>query len=156
MRDDMNITGRLTIYKYTLDGQLVEQRQSHNDITLAGRDLVARLFNTKLANEPIARVSQMRVGSSADDFNPKHAGLVQPIGDAIALGAIEDFTTSDAQGRLRKMLRIAVELNESQGNGDLREAGLFTSDDVMYNRVVFDTISKTNMFRLSLFWEIIF
>jgi hypothetical protein len=40
----------------------------------------------------------------------------------------------------------------------LREAGIFTavSGGVMYNRVVFDAVTKTNAFKLTLLWDITF
>ena len=41
-------------------------------------------------------------------------------------------------------------------NAELREAGLFTEDGVMYNRVTFDTITKSDQFKLTLVWEITF
>ena len=48
------------------------------------------------------------------------------------------------------------ELGENDCNDQLREAGLFTPDNVMYNRVVFDTITKSSQFKLTLVWEIDF
>jgi hypothetical protein len=57
---------------------------------------------------------------------------------------------------------IIVTLSSTFGyddaNGKLTEAGIFNSDNqgVMYNRVVFPEISKTDKFTLSLIWKISF
>ena len=59
-------------------------------------------------------------------------------------------------GASRMMLRLTGELPEDANLGPLQEAGLFTNDDVMYNRVTFDTITKSDKFKLTLVWEITF
>ena len=156
LTDHLNIAGRLTLSKWDQKGRLIERREVSNDITLAGRDLVARLFNPQRATEPIARVSELRVGGSDRAFDPKLPGLVAPIGGPVAIGKIDEVEVSDDSGRLRKMLRLVAELREGEGNGELREAGLFTPEGLMYNRVTFDAVTKTSQFRLSLVWEITF
>jgi hypothetical protein len=62
----------------------------------------------------------------------------------------------DATGRARVLLRLIGELGEDNANDTLREAGLFTDDNVMYNRVTFDTVTKSKQFKLTLVWEILF
>ena len=54
------------------------------------------------------------------------------------------------------MLRLYGELAEDDSNDVLKEAGLFTDDNVMYNRVTFGAITKTTQFKLTLVWEITF
>ena len=154
--DSLNITGRLTVKKYTLDGKLVQEVKNHNDITMAGRKLVAALFNNKLAgSDNIERVSQIKVGSSKNKFNAMDEDLISEV-DTIDIQDIEtdnDYSTPEGK---RVKLTITGELDEDQGNGELREAGLFTKNGVMYNRVTFDTITKSDKFKLTLIWEIIF
>ena len=38
----------------------------------------------------------------------------------------------------------------------LREAGLLNADGVLYSRVVFKDVTKTDTFQLTLIWEIVF
>ena len=38
----------------------------------------------------------------------------------------------------------------------LREAGLFNDANVLYSRVVFQPVTKTDTFQLTLIWEIVF
>ena len=58
----------------------------------------------------------------------------------------------------KKKVFISAELDFTEGNGALTEAGLFNSDTngVMYNRVVFAPVNKTEDFKLVLVWEIVF
>jgi hypothetical protein len=61
--------------------------------------------------------------------------------------------------RLRVTLQTVFDFAEANDPSvPLREAGIFTAETggVMYNRVVFEPVTKTNAFRLTLFWEIIF
>ena len=50
------------------------------------------------------------------------------------------------------------DFGDANGTAPLREAGIFTAETngVMYNRVVFDPVTKTNAFKLTLLWDIVF
>lgn len=153
IRDDLNIAGRLTLRLCTPDGRLVEEVTAHNDITLAGRALVASLFNHDKAADPIARVSKMKVGQSGQVFNADQTALGQEVAET-DITSIEEVPNPG--GASRMMLRLTGELPEDANLGPLQEAGLFTDDGVMYNRVTFDTITKSDKFKLTLVWEITF
>ena len=153
--EHLHIAGRLTIQQYTSAGVLIEQISAHNDITVAGRTLVARLFNREKQGDVIQRVSTIQLGGSKAAFNPAHTSLVQPIGTT-KIARIEQLEVTDSANKPRIMLRLTGELGERDCNGELREAGLFTEDGVMYNRVIFDTITKSEQFKLTLIWEITF
>ena len=60
--------------------------------------------------------------------------------------------------RVRVTLKTVFDFNEANGTDPLREAGIFNAatGGVMYNRVVFDPVSKTNAFKLTLIWDITF
>ena len=154
LADDLNMAGRLTLRKCAPDGRLIEQVTAHNDITIHGRNLVARLFS-KDESATIERVTKMQVGSSQAAFKPQDKALGSKIGET-DIAKIELSEITDGGGKPRKMLRLTGELGEKDSNGELREAGLFTKDDVMYNRVTFDTITKSDQFKLTLVWEITF
>lgn len=154
-REDLNIAGRLTLRKITLDGVLVDETQAHNDITLAGRSLVARLFNKDSAAVNTSRVSKIGVGRSQNKFDPKSTALGDKVGET-PISRIETSEVVDASGRPRVLLRLVGELGENDCNDALCEAALFTDDNVMYNRVSFDTVTKSRQFKLTLVWEIMF
>lgn len=157
LREDLNIAGRLTVHVHAADGTLVDERHATNDITIAGRELVASLFNRDKAREEIPRISRICVGGDDTPFDPKHKDLVKPVG-CTDIASIEEVAVTDGANRPRRMLRLVGELGEKECNGELREAGLFTAGAgaVMYNRVVFKPINKTADFKLTLVWEITF
>ncbi len=154
-RDDLNLAGRLTLQLRAPDGRLLEETTAHNDITINGRNLVSRLFNRDQAGADIKRVTKIKVGGSQAAFDPRQTGLGQLVGET-PIVRIEPVEMVDPSGRPRMMLRLTGELGEDDLNAELREAGLFTEDGVMYNRVTFDTITKSNQFKLTLVWEITF
>jgi hypothetical protein len=154
LHEDLNIAGRLRLQLREPGGALLEERTARNSIATSGRDLVARLFNYKLADGPLERVTRIGVGTGDRPFNAQDTGLADLKGFVEITGVEQDVVEKD--GVQRQRLRLTGELLEKQFNFPLREAGLFTSEKVMYNRVVFDTISKTEQFRLTLVWEILF
>lgn len=154
MADDLHIAGRLTIRKCALDGRLVETKTVTNDITTAGRSLVARLFNKDEKPDATKRVSKIHLGASQDSFDADQTALLAKIGETDIIKI--DSSGVSVSNVPRIMLRLTGELGEQDCNGELREAGLFTEDGVMYNRVTFDTITKSDQFKLTLVWEITF
>lgn len=161
LHETLDIAGRLTLRLHAPDGRVVDERVASNDITIRGRELVASLFNAKVVT-PVPRVSRMCVGSSGDPFDPQQNALGKVIG-CVDIGTVEESTVTDAGGKPRRRLRITGELGTDRGNGELCEAGLFTSEDkknpeavVMYNRVTFKAINKSREFQLTLVWDIIF
>ncbi len=154
-REDLHIAGKLILRKVTLDDRLVEEVSVHNDITLAGRDLIARLFNKDNEAVEIHRVSKIQVGRSQAPFDSRQSALVERVGET-PISRIEASEVLDGAGRLRKMLRLIGELGEDDCNDTLHEAGLFTEDNVIYNRVTFGAVTKSEQFKLTLVWEIMF
>ena len=156
LRESLELAGRLTLRLSDREGRVVHESVAHNDITIHGRDLVARLFNAELATTPIPRVTQIGLGSDDGAFDPQANGLGRGLGFT-PITTFEDETVMDG-GRPRKRLRLTGELAEGDFKGKLlHEAGLFTEDGkVMYNRVTFPTITKTDQFKLTLVWEITF
>lgn len=155
LREDLNIAGRLTLRLHTADGRVAEERVAHNDITLKGRELVARLFNAQLSATDIPRVSRIVVGSDDHTFNAQDTALGKRVGST-RITTITEETVNDGT-RPRKLLRLTGELAEKDCNAELREAGLFTDgEELMYNRVVFKPINKSAEFKLTLVWEITF
>jgi hypothetical protein len=60
--------------------------------------------------------------------------------------------------RIRVSLQCVFDFGEANGADPLREAGIFTaaSAGTIYNRVVFDPVTKANTFKLTLIWDILF
>jgi hypothetical protein len=154
--NDLNITGRLTLRKTTLDGVLAEEVMVSNDITLAGRELVAKLFGLEKDVGQVKRVSLIQLGKGSEKTDPKSTTKLGSKVGQTAITKVEQLPAADPDGTPRVLLRLTGELGEDDCNDELREAGLFTADEVMYNRVVFPTITKSSHFKLTLVWEITF
>jgi hypothetical protein len=80
---------------------------------------------------------------------------------AIANADYSEITEGDGSNqvkRVRARLTAVFDFNDANGTEPLQEAGIFTADTngVMYNRVVFDPVTKTNAFKLTLLWDIVF
>lgn len=151
-----NIEGKLTILKYDLAGNLAEERHSTNSITLQGRKLVADLFKFNIIDskeDRIKRISTIHLGKSGKPFSPDQVSMQDFVGK-VKISSVESIPV----GLDRIKLRIIGELDTNDCNGPLQEASLCTEDNppIMYNRVVFDTITKTKDFKLTLIWEITF
>jgi len=156
--DTMDIKGSLIIQKHHIKDNTVDELRFNNSIVLTGRELVAKLF----LNQSINPISKVRVGTGTNPVNSDDTNLSQMLFEKninpINLSQDLQSTESDVQGVKvsRKKVIMTVNLDQNEANGALTEAGLFTEDNVMYNRVVFLPINKTSDFQLTLIWEIVF
>lgn len=164
-QDTLDMQGYLTIQVFDRTGQLIHTSQSQNSIVYSGRDLVAKLF----AQQVIAPIRYMAVGTGAKAVDPSTDQALEnevfrkPLKLFNASEDLTDVVSDSTSGSVKRRcltLKADLELTEPpNGSYDLREAGLFNSEQkggVMYNRVVFPMISKTNDFKLALQWKIIF
>jgi hypothetical protein len=154
LTESIDPKGRLTLQLRDAQDELVSEYAANNSIVLTGRDLVAKQFAGQ-AIDPISHVA-VGTGSVATDPNTTSALGVELFRKAInpINPALHILTTGDN----KKKVTISCDLDFSEANGALTEAGLFntSSGGVMYNRVVFPTVNKTNAFKLTLIWEITF
>lgn len=151
-----DIEGKLIIQKYDVNGNLIDERVTHNSITTSGRKLVGDLFKFNILDakeDKIKRISMMHLGKSKKAFKANQTAMQEYVGET-KIESVEYVPTGDERVRLR----IVGELDTDNCNDTLQEAGLFTADDppIMYNRVTFDTITKSKEFKLTLIWELTF
>ena len=71
---------------------------------------------------------------------------------------ISEGTGPDEVKRVRARLTAVFDFGDANGTEPLREAGIYTAENggVMYNRVVFEPVTKTDAFKLTLLWDIVF
>ena len=151
-----DIEGKLTIKICDVDGNLIEEKETYNSITTVGRKLVTDLFKFNIIDakeDKIKRISTMHLGKSNKGFKPNQTAMQDYVG-LTKIETVEYVPT----GNDRVRLRLVGELDTDNCNDSLQEAGLFTEDEppIMYNRVTFDTITKSKEFKLTLIWEITF
>lgn len=156
LTESIDPKGRLTIEVRDASGALVSEVAANNSIVLTGRDIVAKQF----AGQVIAPISHVAIGTGNTPTNPNtdtalgaelFRKAINPINPALHI-----TTTGDG----KKKVTLSCDLDFSEGNGAITEAGLFNSagpgTGIMYNRVVFLAVNKTNAFKLTLIWEITF
>jgi hypothetical protein len=158
--------GTLSLLLLDRAGHVAHESRHKNRIVRTGRQLVAQLFGGVAAGTPPTQVSHMALGTDGTAPADAQTGLLaerdprKPIAEVV----YSDFDEAQPGGgtvrRVRASLRAVFDFNEANGPEPLREAGIFTSGaaggGIMYNRVVFDPVTKTNAFQLTLLWEITF
>ncbi|MFQ4135467.1 hypothetical protein PGN35_004035 [Nodosilinea sp. PGN35] len=182
LTDSLAMKGRLHIQRFDRAGQLINVVAANNAIVFTGRNLVAQLF---AGVQGVAPITHLAVGTGdtavqADtDTTLSKEVLRKPLK---AFDAARDLTssvlmlptpsaanpaqpeTSYKSSRIRFSADLELnDLDPASNSGQpyiLKEAGLFNAaglnTGVMYNRVVFPGIPKTNDFKLTLVWEILF
>jgi len=161
--------GCLTLKVSDEKGEMVCERACNNHIVTTGRNLVARLFGGFTSPQP-TRVTHMAVGTdgtvAADDNTQLGAQRDAKAGVSrkpISTVTYEEFNETQtgattAVRRIRARLTAEFEFDEANGSAPLQEAGMFTAatGGVMYNRVTFDPVTKTQAFKLTLIWDVVF
>jgi hypothetical protein len=152
--DTLDMQGRLTLQQRNAADEILAEIEANNSIVLSGRDLVAKMF----INEPITPISHVAVGTGNLAVNPASDTGLQAELFRKPINPIDPSQHLTTTGDNKKKVTITAELDFSEANGALTEAGLFNaeSDGVMYNRVVFPPINKTTDFKLTLIWEVLF
>jgi len=154
--DILEMQGHLTLYLCDAAGTVLQRQAAPNHIVLSGRDLVARMF----VLGDLKPISHLAVGRGTQAVTPADTKL----GDEVTRVAIKplqldrdllEISTEDGKDKRKKVI-IHAELGFAQGNETLTEAALFNQNGIMYNRIVFAPVQKTQDFVLTLIWEITF
>lgn len=167
MQEQIDMRGQLTLRMSDKKGEVVQERRFKNRIVTSGRQLVAQLFAG--IDPPPTPVTQMAVGTDGTPAADEQTSLLaeRPATEASPRKEIdrdninfnvfvEDRGTPEQVQRYRVLLTTVFDFDEANGTEPLREAAIFNSDGVMYNRVAFAPVTKTADFQLTLLWEIVF
>ena len=169
MEQHHEMRGYLTLKVSDENGDVICERACKNRIVTTGRELVARLFGGFTQPQP-ARVTHMAVGTDGTaeaDNNTQlgaqrdaRTGVPRKLISAVTYEPIDESQpgTTVTVRRIRARLTAEFEFNEANGAAPLREAGMFTAPTggVMYNRVTFEPVTKTEAFKLTLIWDVVF
>ena len=159
MREDVEMHGRLRVALLDRDGSVVYERTHPNRIVKAGRQLVAELFTGVAAGSPPSKVTHMGVGTGAVAVNDDQNALASPRAPRNPITSVtnSDVTESGVK-RVKASLQTVFDFDQANGPDPLREAGIFTAatGGTMYNRVVFDAVTKSDTFKLTLIWDVVF
>lgn len=163
MHENMNMHGALTLHLIDEQGQIVHSQHRKNRIVTTGRQLVAELFAGQSGNTAPTKVTTIAVGDSNTPAKDEDTALGterfrKPIASVQYTGADEPQAGSNQTVR-RVRVRLQAELDYEEANNNttpLQEAGIFTDNGIMYNRVVFEPVKKTKSYKLMLIWEVTF
>jgi hypothetical protein len=163
MREDNGMRGTLTMRVTDGDGLVVYEAQHKNRIVTSGRNLVAQLFAGIAGGVPPGQVTHMAVGTDATPATDADNALRAERVPRRAISSVDYSEISEGSGasevkRVRARLTAVFDFGDANGTDPLREAGIFTAenDGIMYNRVVFEPVTKTDAFKLTLLWDIVF
>jgi hypothetical protein len=163
MNEMNDMRGFLTLRVSDREGRLVYEQPRKNRIVTSGRRLVAQMFGGVSSEPAPTHVTHIAVGTDGtapadgDDALRAQRSARKPLGEVV----YEDFDEPGPGGQVRRVrARLTAEFDFGEANGGepLREAGVFNAGTggVMYNRVVFDPVTKTEAFKLTLIWDIVF
>jgi hypothetical protein len=154
--EKIEMHGTLTLRLTDQQGQVVHQTYHRNRIVTTGRELVAKLFAGQVTGVPPTAVTHMAVGTDGTDPTDADTALRAEISPRKLVSVEYSKMTENNVERIRARLTAIFEFGEA--NGPLREAGIFTAaaGGVLYNRVKFDTVTKTIDFKLTMIWDIVF
>jgi hypothetical protein len=162
MNETNEMRGCLTLRVSDRDGRVIHEQPCMNHIVTSGRQLVAQLFGGVVSGPPPTPVTHMAVGTGGGNPQDDDVALQNQRGDRKEIGPVEyvPFADPNTDGamRVRAMLTAEFDYDEANDGEALREAGVFNAatDGVMYNRVVFPDVTKTDAFKLTLIWDIVF
>ena len=169
MKEKIDMQGQLTLRLTDSSGRVIQEQRPKNRIVKSGRQLVAQLF-AGVPGTPPTKVTQMGVGTDDTPTNDDQTALLalRELTPSKSLKEIssttyedvEEVVTKDGQQevvkRIRARLTTEFDFSEANGTEPLTEAAIFNDNNVMYNRVVFEPVTKTDAFKLTLLWEIVF
>jgi hypothetical protein len=163
MREQLEMRGALTVKLTSGDGATFYEAQYKNRIVTSGRTLVAQMFAGVPGGVPPGQVTHMAVGTDATPPADGDSALRAERSPRREISAVDySEITEGAAGsevkRVRARLTAVFDFGDANGATPLREAGIFTAEKegVMYNRVVFEPVTKTDAFKLTLLWDVVF
>ena len=143
-------------------GAVVARRHARNAVMQAGGQLVADLFSGKGAPITHMGVGISNADNGAFDITALDTGSGGPdalTGETEAAIPAEAFTVDHDPVKRVFVVRVRATIASADGVGEVAEAGLLAKTDtesVLYNRVTFSPITKTDDHELTLFWEVSF
>jgi len=159
-REEMH--GQVTLLLTDQHGEIVMQICRQNRIVKTGRRLVAELFAGVSGGTPPSKVTHMAVGTdntaAADDQTKLGAEAARnPVTD-VTFTEFDEASGGATTRRVKATLKALFDFGDANAAKPLQEAGIFTAatGGVMYNRVVFDPVTKTKAFQLTVMWDITF
>ena len=160
MKETNDIHGNVRLVLQDRTGKTVSDVRFKNRIVTTGRRMVAEFFSGSFAGSPPTAVTHMAIGTDGSDTADTDVTLGAQRGERKGISSVQlSEITEDGVRRVQVALQAVFDFTEANDpNVPLREAAIFNAESggVMYNRVVFEPVTKTDAFKLTLFWDIVF
>jgi hypothetical protein len=159
VHDIMDMRGDLRLILTDRHGVAAIDRRQPNRIVTSGRRLVAEMFGGQTTGLPRTPVTRMAVGTGSATASDGDTALGAQRGSGKPITKVEYGEFNDAGSVKRVRVQLTTQFGFAEANDastPLREAGLFNDAGVLYSRVVFEPVTKTDTFELTLLWEIVF
>lgn len=162
MKENMEMHGAVRLILTDRDGRTVIDNCYKNRIVKSGRLLVAQLFGGITIGKPPVKISHIGLGSGDQKVTDSQTDLVaQRLRKPITEVSYSDVNETMLEGKVERVkvsLRTVFDFAEANDKEPLCEAAIFNdaTGGVMYNRVVFPPVTKTDAFRLTLMWDVVF
>ena len=167
MKESHGIAGRLHVELLDIHGRIIQHHYFDNLITKSGRKLIAQY----LAGE-VGQISKLEIAVGAKQDNvdtPEPQYQDNKLHNEIKRIEAHPSTPEDDQENPRQLIRVKADLEaltKEETEQKLCEAGIFITvkkkegeeerAPVLYNRVTFPVITRTQSVSMKLAWELIF
>jgi len=157
MQEQQGMSGRLTIVLRDHRGQVIVQHQVNNLITTAGKTLVAKLFTGEVQGKPEFLIA---VGDSGNPAASTDTLLQHELNRVAAATSTVQLVEEGGQKKVVVKHTATLPVLSGDQQQELREAGtlikLPNQEPVLYNRVIFPTVTRTSNLEMTLTWEVLF
>jgi hypothetical protein len=160
MYERIDARGVLTVRLTDRAGRVCLEGRYGNRIVKTGRAMVAQQFAPVAGISVPGPITYIGVGTDSTTAADTQTALgAERARNGLSVPPRhEDFTDATGAARVRVVLTALFDYGDANGSAPLTEAGSFTAaaNGVMYNRVVFPPVTKTNAFQLTLLWNVEF
>lgn len=147
IKDQVKVTGNVTILKYDLDGSLVESREITNLVVAIGKTHIA----SRLSGAPAAAMTHMAIGAPSSIIVPISTDTTLKTEIArVALGTVGGVASGNT-------VQYTATFGAGVGtNTSITEAGIFSASTAgtMLARTTFSSFSKSAVQSIVVVWVI--
>ena len=157
IKERQGIRGRLTIELRNSEGKRVDGLVVNNVITMAGKGLLAQMFTGAAQGRPELSIAVGKGDSvaSADD-----TALENKVDEAVATTPPIRFEEDEGEQKVVATVTATLPATGTGIEQQLSEAGVIIrlpgQDPVLYNRVTFPVVTKTENLEMAMTWEVMF
>jgi len=149
--------GRLTIVLRNSKGKRVDSLIVNNVITMAGKSLLAQMFTGAAQGQPELSIA---VGNGDTVASSDDAALEHKVDEAVATTPAIRFEEEEGGQKVVATVTATLPATGAGVEQRLSEAGVIIKlpgqGPVLYNRVTFPVVTRTENVEMTMTWEVMF